>query len=88
MKTTKKLIFKLRLNYNSIQNMIEWQKPLYEIEKRIEKCLLDIEMAMRLTRMTEAEAKEELCRAMDLIEKLTNRACDMLQDARAEAYYP
>jgi hypothetical protein len=58
MKTTKKLIFKLRLNYDSIQNMIEWQKPLYQIEKRIEKCLLDIEMAMRLTRMTEAEAKE------------------------------
>ena len=57
MKTTKKLIFKLRLNYDSIQNMIEWQKPLYQIEKRIEKCLLDIEMAMRLTRMTEAEAK-------------------------------
>ena len=58
MKTTKKLIFKLRLKYNSIQNMIEWEKPISEIESRIEKCLLDIEMAMRLTRMTEAEAKE------------------------------
>ena len=58
MKTTKTLIFKLRQNYKAIQNMIEWEKPLYQIESRIEKCLLDIEMAMRLTRMTEVEAKE------------------------------
>lgn len=58
MKATKTLIFKLQQNYKGIQNMIEWEKPLSQIESRIEKCLLDIEMAMRLTKMTEVEAKE------------------------------
>ena len=53
----KKLIFKLQTNYKGILRMIEWNKSSYEIEKRIEKCLFDIEMAVRLTRMTESEAK-------------------------------
>lgn len=69
--TTQNLIFKTKLNQGQIQRWINWNKPTYEIENRIEKCIVDIEMALRFTKMTKEEA-EQLFEIQDDLRELYN----------------
>ena len=58
--TTESLIFKTRTNKRGIENAIKWNKPFRQIENRIEHCVATIEVALRLRRMTQDEAKQLL----------------------------
>ena len=58
--TTEVLIFKTRINKRGIENAIFWNKPAREIENRIEHCITTIEVALRLRKMTQEEAKQLL----------------------------
>ena len=69
--TTQNLIFETKLNQEEIQRWINLNKPTYEIENRIEKCIVDIEIALRLTKMTKEEA-EQLFEIQDDLRELYN----------------
>lgn len=58
--TTEVLIFKTKINKKGIENAISWNKPVREIENRIEHCVATIEVALRLRKMTQDEAKQLL----------------------------
>ena len=53
----KTFISKLQTNYLAILKMIELNQPDYKINKIIEECLIEIEMSLRIDRMSEVEAK-------------------------------
>ena len=53
----KTFISKLQTNYQAILKMIELKQPDYKINKIIEECLIEIEMSLRIDRMSEVEAK-------------------------------
>ena len=54
----KTFISKLQTNYQAILKMIELNQPDYKINKIIEECLIEIEMSLRIDRMSEVEAKD------------------------------
>ena len=54
----KTFILKLQRNYQAILKMIEFNQPAYKINKRIEESLIEIEMSLRIDRMSEVEAND------------------------------